>query len=135
MRRRALPVMPESPPRREISYRLRRFSGEHVSHPSHSPDKRVAAFELSAQMADMDIESAVIRSGLPFEQRFGDLVSRHDPACESDQQAQDLELERREFDRMSRPPNFPSLKIHLNVTEQFHRVGAVLQPARTTQDC
>ena len=61
-----------------------------------------------------------------LEQRFGDLVSRHDPACESDQQAQDVGLERREFNRMSCPPNFPSLEIHLNVTEQFHRVGAVL---------
>src|SRR5580700_187756 len=126
MRRRALPVRQASPPHTEISYRLLRFSSEHISHSTHGPDKRVAAFELSAQMADVDIESAVIRSCLPFEQRFGDLVSRHDPACESDQQAQDVELERREFDRMSRPPNFPSLKIHLNVTEQFHRVGAVL---------
>src|ERR1700685_2772470 len=126
MRRRVLPVMPESPPRTEISYRLLRFGSEHVSHPTHGPDKGVAAFELSTQMADMDIESAVIGSGLPFEQRFGDLVSRHDSACESDQQAQDVELERGEVDRMSCPPNFPSLKIHLTVTDQCHRVGAVL---------
>src|ERR1700733_15069683 len=126
MRRRVLPVMPESPPRTKISYRLLRFGSEHVSHPTHGPDKGVAAFELSAQMTDMDIESAVIGSGLPFEQRFSDLVSRHDPACESHQQAQHAELEPREFDRMPCGPNFPGRKIHLNVTKQCHRVGAVL---------
>src|SRR6202021_3676464 len=73
MPRRALPVMQRSPARTEISYRRLRFTSEHVSHPAHRADKRVAAFQLSPQMADVDIESAVVGSCLPFEQRFGDL--------------------------------------------------------------
>src|ERR1700733_3387670 len=66
------------------------------------------AFQLLAQMADVDIENAVIGRGIALQQSQGDFVSRDDASCGAHQHLQQTELHCGQFGGRVCDPDFAS---------------------------
>ena len=93
-------------------------------------------FEFLAEMADVYVESTVIWCGIPFKQAHRDLLARYDPPRGTDQQFENVKLQRREIDHPSFRPHLAGLHIDLKVAKGFDGlVGAAFQPARPPQHC
>ena len=68
-------------------------SGKYIPNSPDCADELAAAFELFAQMADVDIEKAVVRRGFALEQSDGDLFARDDAAGGAHEHFEQVELD------------------------------------------
>src|SRR6478609_683262 len=56
-------------------------SGKDISDPPYRANQAMAVFQFFAQVTDMDVEEAVIRSRFAFEEGGRDLFAGHNPSC------------------------------------------------------
>src|ERR1700733_14351590 len=73
------------------------------------------AFQLLVQMADVDIENAVIGRGIALQQSQGDFVSRDDASCGAHQHLQQTELHCGQFGGRGFEPEFRWEVIYLDL--------------------
>src|ERR1700737_4341449 len=92
-------------------------AGEDIAHSPDGANQLAATLQLFAQVANVDIEKAIVGRGLALEEGGGDFIAGDDAARGANEHLKEIELHGGKFDGGVGAPHFAGSGIYADVAD------------------